>query len=225
MCGRYVDHVPKMATWAKLIDEWPVQRADYRASYNVAPSKPVAAFKYPKGEAMRWGLVPAWAKEFTTQYSTFNARLETVDEKPAFRSAWEKSQHCLIPMLGYYEWTGPKGSKQPYFIRGEANTGLVTAGLYDNWLAQGDLTEAPLLSCSIITKPANQQLASIHPRMPVILTLEAAEQWMNEQTKDAKDLLMEAQPPELSFYPVAKSVGNSRAEGIQLINEINLDAS
>jgi putative SOS response-associated peptidase YedK len=220
MCGRYVDHVPKMTAWAKLIDEWPVQGANYQASYNVAPSRSVAAFKAPKGELMRWGLVPAWSKEFSTQYSTFNARLETVDQKPAFRSAWSRSQRCLIPMLGYYEWTGPKGSKQPYFIRGEANNGLVTAGLYDNWLVQDDPTEDPLLSCSIITKPANQQLAGIHPRMPVILTLETAEQWMNAEHRDAKALLMEAQPPELSFYPVAKTVGNSRAEGAELVNEI-----
>jgi putative SOS response-associated peptidase YedK len=225
MCGRYVDHVPKMAGWAKLVDEWPTQEAGYSSSYNVAPSKPVVTFRAPKGEVMRWGLVPAWAKEFSTQYSTFNARLETVDEKPAFRSAWKKSQRCLIPMLGYYEWAGPKGSKQPYFIRGEANTGLVTAGLYDNWLAPGDPTEDPLLSCTIITKPATEQLAGIHPRMPVILTLDAAKQWMSQQPKDAKDLLMEAQPPELSFYPVAKAVGNSRADGAQLINEIDLDAS
>jgi putative SOS response-associated peptidase YedK len=222
MCGRYVDHVPKMAAWAKLIDEWPVQGVEYQASYNVAPSKSVAAFRTSKGEVMRWGLVPAWAKEFSTQYSTFNARLETVDQKPAFRSAWRKSQRCLIPMLGYYEWTGPKGSKQPYFIRGDANTGLVTAGLYDKWLAPGDPTEDPLLSCSIITKPANKRLEGIHPRMPVILTMEVAEQWMNEENRDAKVLLMESQSPELSFYPVAKAVGNSRAEGAELVNEIEL---
>jgi len=78
---------------------------------------------------MRWGMIPSWSKSFDSKYATFNARIETVDEKPTFRNALKNAQRCLIPMAGYYEWSGAKGSKQPFYITDRETGGMVVAGL------------------------------------------------------------------------------------------------
>lgn len=207
MCGRFVNRVPEMAEWTELLKIWP----DVNLSYNVSPSQTIAAFRSPAGKAMRWGLIPHWAKEFSSDFSTFNARLESVNEKPAFRDAWVNSQRCLIPMLGYYEWQGPKGSKQPYFIRPIQDKGLVMAGLYDVWGADKQY------SCTILTRPADPDLKEIHGRMPVMLAPDTAQDWLSMDKESAQDFLMHTVKPEIEFYPVSKDVGNALANGKRLI--------
>lgn len=224
MCGRFVNYVGDKTNgaangaiidmsnhWSELLKIWP----DVNLSYNVSPSQTIAAFRGPAGKAMRWGLIPHWAKEFESEFSTFNARLETLADKPAFRDAWRNNQRCLIPMLGYYEWQGEKGNKQPYFIHSKnANDqyeGLVVAGLYDQWGSSGNY------SCTVITKPANAKLEEIHPRMPVLLTPLAAKQWMNLDQNQALDYLLNVSAPDISFHAVTKSVGNSKSNGRRLI--------
>jgi len=98
MCGRYNNHLTKMIGWAERLKEWPT----VKHSYNVTPTTQVAAFRSTAGESMRWGMIPSWSKSFDSKYATFNARVETVAEKPTFRNAWNNSQRCLIPMAGYY---------------------------------------------------------------------------------------------------------------------------
>lgn len=218
MCGRFANRTNKTADkisfdssdWDELLKIWP----DVNPSYNIAPGEDIAAFRSPAGKAMRWGLIPHWAKTFESDFATFNARIETLDEKPAFRDAWRNNQRCLIPMLGYYEWQGEKGNKQPYFIYSPESTGMVVAGLYDQWGSHGHY------SCTIITKAANKQLASIHPRMPVLLTPASAKQWMNLDQNQALDYLVQASEPEIQFHQVSKSVGNVKSNGKRLIEPI-----
>jgi len=118
-----------MQGWADSLEKWP----DIEPNYNVAPTSNVAAFRTSTGESMRWGLIPEWAESFDSKYSTFNARLETVNERPTFKSAWKKAQRCLIPMAGYYEWKGEKGNKRPYYVTDRFAGGLVAAGIYDSF--------------------------------------------------------------------------------------------
>jgi len=202
MCGRYNEHLPKMIGWTNVLQDWP----EHSPSYNRAPTTQVAAFRSPQGESMRWGMIPHWANNFDSKFATFNARIETVADKPTFRNAWKNQQRCLIPMAGYYEWIGSKGNKQPMYITDRNTGGLVTAGLYEIWGNEAQL------SCTIITAPADQELAAIHPRMPIMLTPESADAWLN----GASDL-PEFERPQVLFHPVSKAVGNVRNDTEELI--------
>ena len=219
MCGRFANRIAKASDgisfdgteWAELMKIWP----EVNPSYNISPGETIAAFRGPAGKAMRWGLIPHWAKECKSEFSTFNARLETLADKPVFRDAWRNNQRCLIPMLGYYEWQGEKGNKQPYFIHNANQQGLVVAGLYDQWGSAGNY------SCTIVTKPASSGLEEIHPRMPVILTPASAKRWMNAEQNQALDYLAEVEAPETAFHKVSKAVGNTRSNGKRLTEKVD----
>ncbi len=216
MCGRYANHVKQMGQWADLLGEWP---ADALMGYNIAPTAMVPAFTAETGRAMHWGMIPPWAKEPKVKYATFNARSESVAEKPAFRHAWNKSQTCLVPALGYYEWKGPKGNKQPWFIRPEADEPLVMAGLWEHWQSAQDA----IYSCTIITQPSGGKLMDLHSRMPLMLNHEQAEQWLNDGVGVFDTLLAEQDVSGLQFYPVSKAVNRSGNEGEELTAAVTLE--
>ena len=197
-----------MVGWTERLKEWP----SVNQRFNVAPTTQVAAFRNTAGEAMRWGMIPSWSNSFESKYATFNARIETVDEKPTFRNAWKQSQRCLIPMAGYYEWSGAKGGKTPFYITDRDTGGMVVAGLYESW---GD----DHLSCTILTMPANDQLVHIHPRMPIMLTPESADNWLNGDAD--KQSLVGSEPPNVIYYPVSKAVGNVRNDTPELMEPID----
>ncbi len=215
MCGRYANHVRQMGQWADLLGDWP---ADADIGYNIAPTAMVPAFTAESGRAMHWGMVPPWAKEKKLKYATFNARSESVADKPAFRHAWNKSQTCLVPALGYYEWKGEKGSKQPYFIHPVADEPLVMAGLWEHW----QMGEDSLYSCTIITRPSGGVLADLHSRMPLMLDHTAAEQWLNDGVPVFDDLMDGQDVSGFTFHPVSKAVNRSGNEGAELVEPIEL---
>jgi len=163
---------------------------------------------------MRWGIIPPWSKEFGSKYATFNARIETVANKPTFRNAWNKSQRCLIPMAGYYEWCGDKGNKQPFYITDRDTGGLVVAGLYESW---GNNK----LSCTVLTMPADDELNRIHPRQPVILTPKTTNDWLSDQS--GKENLTNQERPNVIYYPVSKAVGNIRNDSLNLTEPIDIN--
>lgn len=210
MCGRYNDHLPKMVGWASSLKQWP----DIEPSYNRAPTTQVAAFRSAQGESMRWGMIPSWSNAFDSKYATFNARIETVADKPTFRNAWANSQRCLVPMAGYYEWVGSKGNKQAMYITDRNTGGLVTAGLYESWGDEG------LLSCTILTMPADNELGHIHPRMPIMLTPEAASDWLGGTGN-----VEQFERPGVVFHPVSKAVGNVRNDGEELIRPADIQST
>jgi len=212
MCGRYANHVKQMQGWTDLLSNWP---DDAETGYNIAPTQMVPAFTGEGGFAMRWGLVPSWSKEPTTKYATFNARAESVTDKPTFRQAWKQSNTCLIPAIGYYEWKGAKGNKQPYFIRPEDDAPLVMAGLWETW--QQDHS---YLSCTIITQPSSGALEELHSRMPLMLSHAQAEQWLHDGTAVFEQLLAEPYIDNLTYYAVSKDVNKSTNEGEALIDPL-----
>jgi putative SOS response-associated peptidase YedK len=211
MCGRYNEHLPKMIGWAEALKVWP----SHQFSYNRAPTTKVAAFRRDSGELMRWGMIPSWSKEFSSSYSTFNARIETVADKPTFKHAWANSQRCLIPMAGYYEWKGEKGNKQPFYITDRDAGGLVVAGLYESW---GDNSQ---LSCTILTKPANELLAPMHHRMPVLLNPSQGDDWLNLNSVMDQNSLLTLDDPNVIYFPVSKAVGSVRNDSPELIKPID----
>ena len=251
MCGRFNNHLPRMLGWAEMLSDWPgiyqsgvsqtekAKSSGVFESFNVTPTSTIAAFAnfdqniasnsavhetIPStkllGKPMRWGMIPGWSNCFASKYATFNARIESIAEKATFRSAWKRQQRCLIPMAGYSEWQSAKqaGSKQPFYITDKNVGGLVAAGLYEVWGPQHDVK----ISCTMITRPADSGLDSIHHRMPVLLDPQSAVQWLECDTAHAEQLLNELVSPDVIYWPVGTAVGNVGNDNRELCAPIDL---
>ncbi len=180
--------------------------------YNVCPTTTIDAVVGHELVPMRWGLVPGWwskpLKEM--KLATFNARAETIAEKPMFRSAFKRNR-CLIPASGYFEWkTTPEG-KQPYFFSRKDGKPITIAGIWDEWTDKESGT--PLHSCCMVITEPNKFAAEIHDRMPVILEEKNFEQWQKSDAKDAAALMKPAGESVLQAWAVSKRVNSSRADG------------
>jgi putative SOS response-associated peptidase YedK len=211
MCGRA--KLPEDVSELKLdlrID-WDKIR-DYQPQWNAAPTTNLPVVIAVQGERtlemMRWGLIPSWAKDIKIGYSTFNARAEGIDTRPAFRGAWKAGRRCLVLADGYYEWR--QVDKQPFAVA-LANRGPMTfAGLWDSWRPPDGGT---IKSFAIITTRANEFLADVHDRMPVLLTPESWAAWLGEidvTTDDLKALFVPFPSARMAKWPVDKRVGNVR---------------
>jgi putative SOS response-associated peptidase YedK len=149
----------------------------------------------------RWGLVPGWSKEPRNKYSTINARIESVAEKPTYRTSF-KHRRCLIPADGFYEWKLVKGHKIPYHIRMRDGDVFAFAGLWDHWEGDGKLLE----SCSIIVMPANEAMKPLHDRMPAIVAPGHYSLWLDSRVTDKQEImqhLSSAPSGQLKAYPVS----------------------
>jgi putative SOS response-associated peptidase YedK len=188
-------------------------------SWNVTPQsfQPVVRLNPETGcrEAplLRWGLVPAWARNERVGLSTINARSEEASTKPAFREALKK-RRCLVPADAYYEWqkTGTK-SRQPHAIASAEGSPMAFAGLWERWLAP---TGRPLESFTILTTAANQKLQAIHERMPVIVERENYSSWLADE-KATADLLRPLAADRLTSWPVSSRVGHVRNNDAALL--------
>ncbi len=185
--------------------------------YNIAPTTPVLACTDKGFNLFRWGLIPAWAKDLSIGNRMFNARAETVTEKPSFRHAYRR-RRCLIPASGYYEWRAENGRKQPYCCH-IGHQLFSMAGLWEHWQ---DADGNEIQSCAIITTEAKQKISEIHHRMPVHIAPEDYNMWLDcssELTSDADELLVNTSP-QYEYYAVSTAVNNSRNEGRDLIEGI-----
>lgn len=209
MCGRYAITLPP-AAMRELFSY--IEQPNFPQRWNIAPTQPVPVVRQ-EGDGqrhfvlMRWGLVPSWAREVGGK-PLFNARGETVAEKPAFKNAF-KRRRCLIPADGFYEWKpGAKTPKQPFLIRRTDRQPMAFAGIWEHWqTAEGSELE----SCSIITTAANATLAPLHHRMPVILDPADWAGWLDpsetplHQTR-IQNLIAPATDDLLDAVPVSRRV-------------------
>ena len=226
MCGRFVG----FRSVEELKRYFPIDRApvEATANYNVAPSQPIPAIVRQEGvnvlQQLHWGLVPHWAKEPSIGAKMINARVETVAAKPSFRKAFKK-RRCLIPADGFYEWKGPKGDKQPVYIRLPEGDPFAFAGLWESWTERGRL-ETPYLSCTIITRPAQGALQAIHHRMPAILHPDDYAAWLdtaNPETDGLSEMLAHRTINDLVFQPVSRRVNATRNNGPENIKPVQLE--
>lgn len=198
----------------------------------------------------RWGLIPPWAKEPGIGAKMINARSETVLEKPAFREA-VTSRRCAVPADGYYEWKGSGKGKQPYYVHAADDGGMVFAGVYEWWR---DTSKAPgdpgrwILSTSILTAssteasteasttegpprkgseaPVLRELAALHDRVPLAMSAEAMDEWLNPAAEDAAALvgLVRSQARQVAegwrIDPVGAAVGSVRNDSPELIQRV-----
>ena len=155
----------------------------------------------------RWGLIPSWAKDISIGAKLINARAETLQEKPSFRESF-KRRRCLIVADGFYEWKKQAGKKQPFYFRLENTEPFAFAGLWDRWHSpDGDVLE----TCTIITTEANQLAATVHDRMPVILSPDSYDRWLDpkHQTSANLESLLRPYPTtEMTAYLVSPSVNS-----------------
>jgi putative SOS response-associated peptidase YedK len=178
MCGRFLLTTPGEAL-VELLGLGEIVHLSPR--YNIAPTQPIMValpgpdFGGRHLRSMRWGLVPHWSKEAATRAPMFNARGETLAERPAFRDPWRR-RRCLIPADGFYEWKRDRQRKQPYLIRLRDARPFAFAGLWDRWERPH---QEPVESCTIVTTAPNPLIAVIHDRMPVILSPKDYERWLD----------------------------------------------
>ncbi len=181
--------------------------------YNVAPSQPVLTIRQDRSEpvrrlsTMRWGLVPSWAKDSGIGYKTINARSETVATTASFREPF-KSQRCLVPADGFYEWKREGKTRQPYcFVMNDGEL-FAFAGLWDRWRdPEGKIVE----SCTILTTTPNSLLADVHDRMPVILCPDIHDLWLDpafENVASLSEMLRPFDPALMRRYPVSPRVNH-----------------
>jgi putative SOS response-associated peptidase YedK len=180
MCGRFTQNY----TWAEVHAFSSVLGAsrNLQPHYNIAPTMVVDVIRLGKHGRelvpMRWGLIPWWWKKPVKEMpATFNARAESVADKPMFRNAF-KDRRCIIPASGFFEWTGEKGSKQPHlFTAADGSPVLAFAGLWDRWRDPQSGDE--VLSCTIIVSGASAWMEPYHDRMPVLLEAKDFDAWLD----------------------------------------------
>jgi putative SOS response-associated peptidase YedK len=227
MCGRFVAASPPDQIARYFDAEAP--EAALEPSYNVAPTNDVYAVledgSTRRVEALHWGLVPRWAKDLSIGNRMINARAETLAEKSAYKSAFQK-RRCIIPADGFYEWRAKAGQKkkQPYFIHRSDGEPLALAGLWEIWKNPNSSEDEEVHSCTIITGEPNEKVREIHDRMPVILPPKAWDRWLDPQEQDLAvlgRLLVPAPASLLDLHPVSTEVNNVRNKGPHLVDKVD----
>lgn len=196
---------------------------DIELSYNIAPSLTIPALVSVNHERMivplRWGLIPAWYKEGGKLALLNNAKGETIDIKPSFRTPF-RQRRCLILADGFYEWDAKQKPKQPYYIQMKNHQPFAMAGIWDRWVSG----EKSVESCCIITKAADEAVSPIHDRMPVILTPDKYDSWLATESHDVNQLkqLMEntVSAQNLSTFRVSTNVNKASFQGPECIKQI-----
>ena len=225
MCGRFV-----LVDWDGIqqrfdLPEYYLRHTSERYSdmgeapfprYNIAPTQDVLAVRNDgdgnRAEMMRWGLVPSWAKDPKIGSRMINARSETLSERPSFRTAYRR-RRCLIVVDSFYEWKREGRSRTPMRIMLDSGELFAFAGLWETWKRPDD---SWMLSCTIVTTSANELVAGIHDRMPVILDGDVESVWLDPDIDDTVALseLLVPYPSELmTAYEVSRIV-NSAANDV-----------
>jgi putative SOS response-associated peptidase YedK len=190
--------------------------------YNVTPGQDIAAVRVARDgtrrlHALRWGLVPFWAKDATIGRRLINARLDSLRDKPAFREALSR-RRCLIPASGFYEWgVDAAGKKRPFFIRPRGEPLLAIAGLWERWRPKSGESGEPLETCVIVTTEASALLAPIHDRMPVLLSRGAQDVWLDPSSDVGTIAELAASGPELETWAVGTAVNDPRNDDERVI--------
>ena len=176
MCGRFI----LLTDLSVLAESFGIQEivTGYQPAVNISPGQHIAAVvNHDKKRlvALRWGLIPAWADDPAIGNRMFNARAETVAEKPSFKDAFKK-RRCLIPVDGFYEWQKWGKEKRPLCFSLKSGRPFGLAGLYETWISP---EKGRIHTCTIITTDANDLIRPIHDRMPVIIPKDKEAAWLD----------------------------------------------
>jgi putative SOS response-associated peptidase YedK len=221
MCSRYSLTAPPEAVRTyfglKTVDPFPPR-------YNIAPTQPVAIVRDSHAHErelvlVRWGLIPSWVKVPAEHTTLINARAETAAGKPSFRGAM-RHRRCLVPVTGFYEWTGAKGRRRPHHIAPTGGGLMAFAGLWENWLgADGSEIE----TMAILTVTANRAVGRLHDRMPAIIAPPDFDAWLDCGAGTAEGtaaLLAPAPDDALMIVEVSSRLNDWRYDGADLLKLI-----
>lgn len=217
MCGRFTLRTPRR--FKDIGTDLPATTLVPR--YNIAPSQEILAVIGSEDErrltAFVWGLVPSWSGE---PKGIINARSETLQNRPSFSESFQR-RRCLIPADGFYEWKRQGKSKQPYYFQLRDESQFAFAGIWDEWMKG----RASITSCAIITTAPNELLATIHDRMPVMLTPDEQDQWLRDSGPDELMKLLHPFSAEaMKSFPVSKQVNHAQNEGPELVEPVEVVA-
>ena len=207
MCGRFV----LVTDLTKIVEEFAIGKmaSDFRPDWNISPGQYVTAVVQRDGqnilESFFWGFIPSWAKDASIGNKMFNARSETIAQKPSFKNAFQK-RRCLIPADGFYEWQKLEKIKKPFRFSLKSEKPFGLAGLYETWISP---EKKQINSCTIITTDSNELIQPIHNRMPVIVRKDLESFWIDPGNDNKEDLLAILEPypsEEMTMSPVDPNV-------------------
>ena len=222
MCGRFTLSVEtlELVAAAQQLAETLFAGIPHRPRYNVAPTQehPIvrAGGEDLIAQTARWGLVNSWAKDAKRAGRQINARSETAARSRAYARPF-KRKRCIIPADGWYEWSGPKEARQPHWIHHADREPFLFAGLYEVWYPE---PEQPQTTFTILTTDANDALASIHARMPVLMPPEQLDDWLDPAAEDIdalSALLVSAPNDAFVSLPVSPRVNSVRNDDPSLL--------
>jgi putative SOS response-associated peptidase YedK len=183
---------------------------DFKPRYNICPTQEqltlgVDRDGQPSLRARRWGLIPEWADDISVGNRMINARAESLAQRSAFAFPL-KFRRCLVIADGYFEWMRDGKKKTPFFFRYDDNRAFGMAGLWDRWRK----ASPPLESCTVITTSASTMAAKYHDRMPVLLNLDQAEEWLDPETPVDRclELLTPCEDPDFDCHQVSTLVNS-----------------
>lgn len=218
MCGRFTLTLSKEVIESAL----DIMLEELEPNYNVAPTQNVlsvvAGSEERRAGFMRWGLIPSWAKDKKIGSKMINARSETADQMPSFKPLLSR-RRCLIVADSFYEWDQKGEEKQPYRFQLKNEPIITFAGLWDRWQDE----ENEIISCTILTTDANQDMEKFHHRMPVILDKDKREQWLDRKLTDhasLKSLLTPLPEGSITYYPISKKVNSPKNNNPDLLTPI-----
>jgi putative SOS response-associated peptidase YedK len=225
MCGRA--RLSSDVSEIKLVFRIPPERPipNFPPSWNVAPTDSLPVVRYDRKAAqrsldlLRWGLIPYWAKDIKVGFANINAKAEGIENKPAYRKAFER-RRCLVPVDNFYEWKKTGSGKQPYAIALADRGIMALAGLWENWKSSaGEWVR----SFAIVTTEPNELCAQLHNRMPVVLAPDAWPIWLGEVPADQaqlKSMLVPYPSEEMICWPISQRVGSVKNNDPSLIEPI-----
>jgi putative SOS response-associated peptidase YedK len=222
MCGRY----RRTTSEEEIARQYHIPippELDLPISYNIAPTQNVLGIRFnPETkqrtlDALRWGLIPNWAKDPKIAYRTINARVETVDTAPSYRQAFKK-RRCLLPVDTFFEWKKVVGGKIPHAIGMKDDSVFVFAGLWEGW--KDPATEAWLRTCTIITGEPNELVREIHTRMPVILTEEVHDAWLSGEA--GKEILVPFPADRMKAWPISLRVNSPKNNDPSILEPVGV---
>ena len=212
MCGRYT------LTITDVADHFKAQQGsfEFAPSYNISPTRQVPIVLEREGERLltpaKWGLLPAWVKDPKAfKASMFNARSESAAEKASFKGPL-RHKRAIIPASGFYEWRREGNAKTPHYIQLAGGEPIGFAGLYDIWRDE-------VVSCTILTTVPNDLMATLHDRMPVILSPDDYDRWLDPGITDPDEVqdLLKPYPGEMHAHPVSSAVNSPRNNSPELL--------
>ena len=215
MCGRFTLKRPEQVKFERI--DFSILE-DLVPRYNIAPSQNVLTVVQRGSDReatlLQWGLIPYWSNE---PKGIINARVETIDEKPSFKESFQR-RRCLIIADGFYEWERMGKISQPYYFRMNDEAAFAFAGIWDRWRVD----DRSITTCAIITTTANELLAKIHHRMPVILGSESFDLWLNEESRssDLKELLTPFPADLMTSHAVSYEVNDTKTDDERLLRPV-----